>query len=586
MFSPNAPTETLISQFGPNKLGKFHYHPPTIRNLQSSQSFLQSSSPIDPLKSLRAIRKSNCDYISSFSFSYCTPRNPQNLQSIHKQLLAPIDFNSMDEVRDKMKGLMKKVNKPFSNSLSGKFKGQGRVLGSSSSSSPPSQSLSSSSSLLDPKPSPAKPPPQKVNAIPEQKPQNRNTEKQANPPDKREKSENGFDPFDSLITSGKRNPNGYSLKVFECPVCGKAYTSEDEVSIHVESCLSSENEIVGNESGEIGSRLEACVSAYVSGNPSDGSKEVILRLLKNVVKEPENAKFRKMRMGNPKIKEAIGDVPGGIELLECVGFELKEEGGEMWFVMDDPSEERVGLVKNVVSLLEPKMVEELNLTAPAKVEEPIEPKLVDRQDTEEVIFYHQTLDDRFATQWRFCCYATSLIRVFFSVPESVAARIELPDSFYNLTAEEVRREADARRKKLEESKLLIPKSYREKQAKAAKRRYKKTVLRIQFPDGVVLQAIFSPSESTGALYEFVSNALKDPSLEFELQHPVLIKRRVIPHFPAAGERASTLEDEDLVPSALIKFRPIETDDVVFTSLCNELLEMSEPLVSGSAVRPS
>ncbi|GFP83550.1 UBX domain-containing protein 6 [Phtheirospermum japonicum] len=447
----------------------------------------------------------------------------------------------MDEVRDKMKGLMKKVNKPFSNSLSGKFKGQGRVLGSSSSSSSPSQSLSSSSSLLNPKPSPAKPPPQKVNNIPEQKSQTRNPEKPANP-DKRGKSENGFDPFDSLITSGKRNPNGYSLEVFECPVCGKAYTSEDEVSIHVESCLStanSENEIVGKESGEIGSRLETCVSAYVSGKPSDGSKEVILRLLKNVVKEPENAKFRKMRMGNPKIKEAIGDVPGGIELLECVGFELKEEGGEMWFVMDDPSEGRVGLVKNVVSLLEPKKVEELTLTAPAKVEDPVEPKLVDRQ-----------------------------IRVFFSVPESVAARIELPDSFYNLTAEEVRREADARRKKLEESKLLIPKSYREKQAKAAKRRYKKTVLRIQFPDGVVLQAIFSPSESTGALYEFVSNALKDPSLEFELQHPVLIKRRMIPHFPAAGERASTLEDEDLVPAALIKFRPIETDDVVFTGLCD------------------
>lgn len=91
--------------------------------------------------------------------------------------------------------------------------------------------------------------------------------------------------------------------------------------------------------------------------------------------------------------------------------------------------------------------------------------------------------------------------MFFSVPENVAAKIELPDSFYSLSAEEVRREADARRKKLEESKLLIPKSYREKQAKAAKRRHKKTLIRIQFPDGVVLQAIFSPSEVTGALYE-------------------------------------------------------------------------------------
>ncbi|KAL0326853.1 UNVERIFIED_CONTAM: Plant UBX domain-containing protein 2 [Sesamum angustifolium] len=175
-----------------------------------------------------------------------------------------------------------------------------------------------------------------------------------------------------------------------------------------------------------------------------------------------------------------------------------------------------------------------------------------------------------------------LIRVFFSVPESVASRIEVPASFYNVTAEELKREADARKKKIEESKLLIPKSYREKQAQAAKKRYKRTIIRIQFPDKVVLQAIFSPSESTGTLYEFVSAALKDPSLEFDLLHPVLIKRRVIPRFPTAGQRPVTLEEEDLVPSALIKFKPIETDDVVFTGLCNELLEISEPLESGSA----
>lgn len=59
---------------------------------------------------------------------------------------------------------------------------------------------------------------------------------------------------------------------------------------------------------------------------------------------------------------------------------------------------------------------------------------------------------------------------------------------------------------MEESKLLIPKSYREKQAKAARKRYNRTVIRIQFPDNVVLQAIFSPSELTGALYEVSSIA--------------------------------------------------------------------------------
>lgn len=83
--------------------------------------------------------------------------------------------------------------------------------------------------------------------------------------------------------------------------------------------------------------------------------------------------------------------------------------------------------------------------------------------------------------------------------------------------------------------------------------------------------------------QYVSLALKEPCLEFELLNPVAIKRRVIPHSPAPGERPATLADEDLVPSALVKFKPMETDTIVFTGLCNELLQISEPLGNGSAL---
>lgn len=67
--------------------------------------------------------------------------------------------------------------------------------------------------------------------------------------------------------------------------------------------------------------------------------------------------------------------------------------------------------------------------------------------------------------------------------------------------DEIRREAELRKKKMAESQLLIPKSYKEKQAAVARKKYKLTVIRIQFPDGVVLQGIFMPSEPTTALYE-------------------------------------------------------------------------------------
>ncbi|KAG6474211.1 hypothetical protein ZIOFF_068135 [Zingiber officinale] len=93
------------------------------------------------------------------------------------------------------------------------------------------------------------------------------------------------------------------------------------------------------------------------------------------------------------------------------------------------------------------------------------------------------------------------VRVFFPVPESEASKIDLPDSFYSLSAGELKREADLRKKKFADSQLLVPKSYREKQAMAARRKYKRALVRVQFPDGVLLQAVFLPWEPTTVLYE-------------------------------------------------------------------------------------
>ncbi|PPR80424.1 hypothetical protein GOBAR_AA40289 [Gossypium barbadense] len=464
----------------------------------------------------------------------------------------------MDEMKGKWSGFMKKVNNQFSSS--GNFKGQGRVLGSSCS-GPVNPILTRPSPPHTPSPKPI--PPSSSSSYSTSKPSlpskssnsDQNTPSNLEPP---RKPENGFDPYGSLITSSRVSKNGFTLNMFECPICGAPYVSEEEVSKHVETCIeinssnregsdtdagSNENEL--QESSGI--ELEVCIGSYISGNPPDGSVQVFLRLLRNIVKERGNDKFRKIRMSNPKIREAIGEVSGGVELLELVGFVSKEGGGEMWAVMDVPKKEMITLMNKAIMLLEQEKIEEGNKS---EKEEMVEPKKIDRQ-----------------------------IRVFFSVPESVAAKIELPDSFYSLSAEEVKREAELRKKKNAESQLLIPKSFKEKQAKAGRRRYRRTMIRIQFPDGAVLQAAFAPWEPTSSLYKFVSLSLKEPSLEFELLDPVLVKRRVIPSFPAAGQKARTLYDEDLVPSALIKFKPIETDSVVFTGLSNELLELSEPLVT-------
>lgn len=58
-------------------------------------------------------------------------------------------------------------------------------------------------------------------------------------------------------------------------------------------------------------------------------------------------------MGNPKIKEAVGDVKGGVELLESVGFKMSaEEGGDIWGTIVEPTEDVVRSVKEAILMLD------------------------------------------------------------------------------------------------------------------------------------------------------------------------------------------------------------------------------------------
>jgi UBX domain-containing protein 6 len=168
------------------------------------------------------------------------------------------------------------------------------------------------------------------------------------------------------------------------------------------------------------------------------------------------------------------------------------------------------------------------------------------------------------------------MRLFSTSEENQAARIELPDSFFELTASEVKMEAAARKKRLEDSQLLIPKSFRAKQASVAQRRYKAALIRVQFPDGVVLQGLFLPGELTTAIYQFVASVLKNPDTAFELLLPLTSKSRVVPSVSSQfSEIAITLEAANLVPTALLKFQPLQLSS--FTGLQQEYMQLCEPL---------
>ncbi|XP_062199420.1 plant UBX domain-containing protein 2-like [Phragmites australis] len=431
-------------------------------------------------------------------------------------------------MKDKMKDFMKKVT---SSSAPSSFKGPSHVLGSG-----PSRSASHPASRPanpNPNPAPRQPPPRPAPASADFTP---------------------FTPLISSTTSASRRPdaaaNGFAATVV-CPSCSDPFPSELAVSEHLDGCIASAG----------GARARAAAYLTADPPPPASAVEVVKRLLGNLLREPGNEKFRKVRLTNPRIKEAVADREGGVELLEAVGFRVGDEGGELFAVMDEvPGDARLGGIRRAVLLLE-----RAHPSAPAQVKAGAKESSSNAVDEQEV---NKTIDRQ--------------IRVFFSVPGSSVGENDLPDSFYNLSGEEIRNEAKMRRERLEQSRLLIPKSYKEKQVLAARQKYKQAVIRVQFPDRVILQGVFLPGEATTSLYEFVASALKQPGLEFELICPAVPKPRVVPHFPKYGEQARTLQDEDLVPSALLKFKPKETDSVVFTGLLDELLVASEPLTAASS----
>jgi hypothetical protein len=71
--------------------------------------------------------------------------------------------------------------------------------------------------------------------------------------------------------------------------------------------------------------MDAAVNALLNA-PAD-LKQAALKTLKvllsNLIKDPSNSKFHKVRSTNKKIKESVIDVPGAVAFLEALGFQNK-----------------------------------------------------------------------------------------------------------------------------------------------------------------------------------------------------------------------------------------------------------------------
>ncbi|KAF3609802.1 hypothetical protein DY000_02044392 [Brassica cretica] len=82
-----------------------------------------------------------------------------------------------------------------------------------------------------------------------------------------------------------------------------------------------------------------CLRSLKQAHKEDDAKvkrafQTLLTYMGNVAKNPDEEKFRKIRLTNQTFQDRVGSLRGGIEFMELCGFE-KMEGGEFLFLPRD-----------------------------------------------------------------------------------------------------------------------------------------------------------------------------------------------------------------------------------------------------------
>ncbi|KAM6189470.1 UBX domain-containing protein 6 [Sarcoramphus papa] len=230
--------------------------------------------------------------------------------------------------------------------------------------------------------------------------------------------------------------------------------------------------------------------------------ETMAKYLDNIYLHPEEEKYRKIKLQNKVFQERISCLEGIHRFFQAIGFETK--------TLPVPGQETTE---------EYYVLKEDMLT-----------KLEDLKDYKEQLLSSEPVRAQLDRQ----------LCVFKPSPE--AARFELPNDFYNLTVEEIKREQRLRTEAVEKASMLRTRAMREKEEQREMRKYNYTLVRVRFPDGYILQGTFYARESVSVLYNFVREALRDDWLPFELLGPGGLK---------LTDENLAFNECGLVPSALL-----------------------------------
>ncbi|CAO2192217.1 unnamed protein product [Urochloa humidicola] len=79
-------------------------------------------------------------------------------------------------------------------------------------------------------------------------------------------------------------------------------------------------------------QLRDCLRTLKKNHKDDNARvtrayQILLKIIANIVKNPAEEKFRRIRLSNPIFKDRVGNLQGGIEFLELCGFKRLSASG-------------------------------------------------------------------------------------------------------------------------------------------------------------------------------------------------------------------------------------------------------------------
>lgn len=253
--------------------------------------------------------------------------------------------------------------------------------------------------------------------------------------------------------------------------------------------------------------------------------DIIKKLTNNIIQNPNEEKFRKIRAENNTIKEDLLSFEYTGLLLNNIGFQLVKQHDENVYLFDYTNEDNFNKLKHLNESFE--------------YVEPIVPEM-----------------DR-------CLKIIKLDNVTNMANEN---KFDLSEDFYSHSLDDIKKEQKQREEALAQMNMLRTKAMRERDAKLEIRKYNYCLIRVKFSDNFYLQAIFKANDTLQQLNLCVQDCLIDASIQFQLKTHLLKEN---------ADDKLTLAEIGLTPASLLHFYSPANISYNASLLKPELLEQAK-----------